>query len=109
MENQYILVLTTVLSREEADKLAAALVESRLVACVNISSSVTSVYHWKGDVCKDEEFMLFMKTEKALYREVEEEIKQLHPYELPEIIAIPIESGSKEYLSWISENTLESQ
>ena len=107
-DKDYCLILTNVSSREEGEEIASALVEDRLVACVNISSPVTSLYHWQGEINKDEELMLFMKTKKNLYKKVEERIKRLHSYELPEVIAVPIESGSKEYFSWITENTLDS-
>lgn len=107
MTNKYILVLTAVSNRDEAEKIALTLVKEHLVACVNISSPVLSIYPWQGKLCKDEEVMLFMKTEMMLYPKVEERVKDLHSYELPEVIAIPIELGSKEYLSWITQNTLQ--
>ncbi len=99
-----IIVLTTTGSREEADRIAQALVERRLAACVNISAPVRSVYRWKGTVESAEEFLLLIKSSAAAFVRVRDTIKELHSYEVPECIALPIENGSEEYLKWIVEN-----
>ena len=96
-----VLVLSTAGSEEEARKIAMALVEKRLAACVNIVPRLVSVYRWQGKVESAEEFLLLIKTSKAREAEVCSAIRDLHSYELPECIAIPIASGSDEYLNWI--------
>ncbi|MBF0274927.1 MAG: divalent-cation tolerance protein CutA [Nitrospinae bacterium] len=97
--------MSTVSSREEGEKIASYLVENKLVACVNITSPIASLYCWEGKVCKEEELMLFMKTRTSLHKVVEESIKELHSYDVPEVISIPITEGSHDYLQWVSLNT----
>lgn len=101
----FILILVTASSEEEAKKIAQSLVEKRLAACVNIIKDVQSVFRWKGKISDEKELLLIIKTRKKLYKNVEEEIKTLHAYEVPEIIALPIISGSKDYLYWIDSET----
>ena len=100
----YCMVITTCGSNEEGEKLASQIVEAKLAACVQLSS-ITSYYTWEGKVNRDPECKLVMKTRKALYNQVESFIKEHHSYDVPEIIELPIQSGSKEYLSWIDEVT----
>lgn len=97
------IVLTTAGTREEAGRIARALVERRLAACVNVVA-VESVYRWKEAVESAEEWLLVIKTTAAAFDEVEAAIQELHSYELPECIALPIEGGSEEYLEWIGDN-----
>jgi periplasmic divalent cation tolerance protein len=100
-----IVVLVTCGSRKEARKIARALVERRLAACVNeIGAAVTSVYRWKGKLETAKEFLLFIKTTKKRLAALREAIRELHSYELPEIIALPIVEGSRAYLDWIGES-----
>jgi periplasmic divalent cation tolerance protein len=99
------LVLTTTGSRAEADKIADALVERRLAACVNIVGPISSTYRWQGKVEAAEEFLLLIKTTEAEFERVRAAIRELHSYELPECIEVAIENGSAEYLTWIEENT----
>lgn len=80
------------------------LVEQRLVACVNVVGPVRSVFLWKGKVEDESELLLLMKTRADRYAELETAIQELHPYEVPEVIAIPIERGSQAYLSWVDES-----
>jgi periplasmic divalent cation tolerance protein len=101
-----LLVLTTAGSEEEAAKIARALVERRLAACVNIVPRVKSVYRWEGKVESAEEFLLLVKTTRARKEQVGAAIRELHSYELPECMAITIDAGSKEYLDWIGENVI---
>ena len=98
------LVLTTAGSREEAEKIAQALVERRLAACVNLVGPVQSVYRWQGKVETSAEHLLVIKTTAGLFDAVAKAIRELHSYELPECLEIPIEEGSAEYLSWIEAN-----
>ena len=81
-----------------------SLVERRLVACVNMVGPVRSVFLWKGKVEDESERLLLMKTRADRYAELETAIQELHPYDVPEVIAIPIERGSQAYLSWVDEN-----
>lgn len=85
--------------------LAKTLVEESLAACVNIVPGLKSCYQWKGELNCDQECMLIIKTEKAQFEELEKLILTSHPYELPELIAVPINAGNKAYLDWISANT----
>ena len=100
--NNYIVVLTTT-PEKDAEKIASELVESRSCACVNIISGVTSIYHWQGKLEKERESILLMKTENGKEGQIEEVLKGIHPYELPELIVLPIKWGKREYLEWISE------
>lgn len=102
-ESKYQLVFSTVPDRETAGKIAAAVVEEGLAACVSIIPGLTSVYSWQGKICKDDELLLMMKTTADLYKQLEAAIKRLHPYEVPEVVAIGIDKGLPEYLNWISE------
>lgn len=103
--NHEIQVLTTAPSREIALRIAEALVELRLAACVQVSGPIDSVYRWKGKTEQASEWRCEAKTRQELYRKVEEEIRRLHPYEVPEIIALPIVAGSPDYLQWLTEET----
>lgn len=103
MKKEYIQLVTTISSKDEADKLASYLVKQRLAACVQVCGPVNSFYHWQGKLENDEEYQLLIKSRLDLYNDLELEIKKNHPYETPEIIALPIVDGSKEYLSWLEE------
>ena len=98
------IVLTTTGSKAEAQKIARELVERRLAACVNIVGPIESVYRWKGAVESAEEFLCVVKTTAAAVERVSAVIKELHSYELPECVVLPIEGGSGGYLKWIGEN-----
>lgn len=87
-----------------AKDLAKRLVTSRLAACVNILPGLTSVYEWKGKVESDSELLLLAKTTEARYPALESALRQAHPYELPEIVCVPIVAGLSEYLQWIENN-----
>lgn len=99
-----LVLLVTVDSYDTASRLAEALVEKRLAACVNIISNVESVYRWEGRICRDSELLLMIKTDQNHYIETESFIKNLHPYTTPEIIALPIARGSAEYLKWLRDS-----
>jgi periplasmic divalent cation tolerance protein len=96
-----IVVLTACESADEAAKIARALVDQRLAACVNIASGARSVYRWKGEIEEAAEWLLFIKTSRALLSEVRTALEKLHSYELPECVALPIVDGSEGYLDWI--------
>jgi len=101
-----ILIMTNLPDRGSAESLAQILVQKRVVACVNILASCTSVYHWQGKVETAQEVPVFIKTIQQRYDAVEQIIKEFHPYELPEIITVPIQGGLPEYLAWITAETL---
>jgi periplasmic divalent cation tolerance protein len=101
-EIQYGVVLVTAPDRALADAIAQALLESRLAACVTLLP-VHSVYRWQGEIQQDEEWQLLIKSELDRFPELEAKIRQIHSYEVPEIIALPILAGSQPYLQWISQ------
>ena len=100
-----LMVLTNLPDRAAAEALAARLIERRVAACVNILSPCRSVFRWEGRVQHDEEHPLLIKTTSERYAELERTILAGHPYELPEIVAVPIERGLPEYLRWLAEET----
>lgn len=100
-----LLVFTNLPDRDSAAALARRLVENRLAACVNVLSGCTSVYRWKGEFESAEEVPVLIKTQTERYAELERAIRANHPYEVPEIIAIPVGSGLPEYLDWVRQET----
>ncbi len=100
---QFGVVLVTAPSQEHAETIAQTLVEAKLAACATIVP-VRSIYTWQGQTHKDEEWQLLIKSDLAKFAELEAKIRAIHPYEVPEIIAIPIVKGSVPYLQWIAEN-----
>ena len=100
------MVLTTCNSSETSSLIAEALISNKIAACVNIIKGVESVYQWQGKIEHDKEILLIIKTRESLFSQVEQTIQELHSYELPEIIAVPIKTGEKNYLNWIQSATL---
>ena len=98
----FLLVLTNLPDQDIAKRLAESLVEKRLAACVNILDGCTSVYRWQGDIQNDREIPMLIKTHIDRFAEAREEILRLHPYEVPEIVAVPIAQGFEPYLQWIA-------
>lgn len=96
-----IVVLVTCSSGEEASRIAQALVEERLAACVNISSPIRSVYRWQGELCDEPEVLLIIKTVRALFDSVRRTVEKLHSYQVPEVICLPIIDGAPNYLNWL--------
>ena len=103
--DEFIIILTNLPDRATALKLARELVERRLAACVNVLAECASVYRWKGKVELAAEVPMLIKARAARYDEVEAAIRGLHPYELPEIVAVPILRGLDEYLEWVAGET----
>ena len=101
-----LLVLTNLPDRAGAERLAQALVEARLAACVNILSPCDSVYRWQGRIESAQEHPLLIKTTRDRYAALEAAIRAGHPYELPEIIAVPLTAGFPAYLDWVADETL---
>jgi periplasmic divalent cation tolerance protein len=102
MATDYTVVMVTASSRLEAEKIAQALVAEKLAACVSLMP-IHSIYTWKSELCQEDEWQLMIKTDLRQFEHLETRIKQLHSYEVPEIIALPILKGSANYLNWISE------
>lgn len=102
--HQVKLVLSTTASREEAQRIAQSLVQEQLAACVNVLGPMQSVYRWQNNIDSAEEFLLLIKTTAAASARVQTRIRELHSYELPEIIEINIEGGEEKYLKWIADS-----
>lgn len=100
---EYIQVFTTVGSMSNAEKISEILVEAKLAGCVQVVGPISSTYWWEGSVEVGEEWLLLIKTLKSMYLAVEEKIKQIHSYEVPEIIYTEISGGNKDYLSWLGQ------
>ena len=101
MDQNYIIVLVTTANKSEAEKISEALLKEKIIACANIISTVTSFFHWQGKVDKCEECLVVMKSRRDLFAELEERVKGLHSYDVPEVLALPIVDGSDAYLSWL--------
>ena len=99
------IVMVTVGNGEEALAIARTLVEEKLVACVNMVPRIRSIYRWKGEICDEEEQLLIMKTRSELYPALQSRIRQIHSYEVPEIITFPVTDGLSEYLNWVVDST----
>lgn len=105
VESGACVILSTVDSEEAADKIARALVKEGLAACVNQVPGARSVYKWEGKVCDDREILLVIKTRAALVPAIESRFAKLHPYSVPELVALPVHAGGLDYLRWIAANT----
>ena len=99
-----LLVLSTFPNSDTARQIATALVEAQLAACVNLCPAVQSIYRWQGQVESAEEVLAIIKTTRSAYAALEERLKALHPYDVPEIIALPVERGLASYMKWVSES-----
>jgi periplasmic divalent cation tolerance protein len=98
---EYIQVLTTTEHREDAERIARELVEQRLAACVQVAGPISSIYRWRGKIETTQEWQCWAKSRRDLYDQIERAIRQVHPYEVPEILAVPILAGSADYLAWL--------
>jgi periplasmic divalent cation tolerance protein len=105
MNSSPLLILCTCPDLATAERIAETLVSERLAACANLAPGLTSIYRWQGQIQRDSEVLLLLKTRQAIYPLLEARIRELHPYQNPEIIALPIQAGSAAYLDWIAENT----
>ena len=100
-----LIVLCTCPDLATAERIAETVVGERLAACVNIVPGLTSIYRWEGQIQRDAELLLLIKTRQEVYPLLEARIRELHPYQIPEIIALPIQTGSAAYLHWIVDQT----
>jgi periplasmic divalent cation tolerance protein len=107
MKIDFITVLVTAKDKKEAAKIARGLLEAKLIACANIIEGVQSLFWWQGKIDSSKEVLLVLKTRNSLFKKVITRIKSLHSYQTPEIIALPIVNGSKDYLDWISSSVSE--
>jgi len=103
-DNEVLVVFVTAPDVGVARQIAFRLVQERLAACGNVLSGVTSVFRWEGDVQEEEEALLVLKTTVGSFRRLEERVRQLHPYDVPEVLALPAERGSEAYLEWVRES-----
>jgi periplasmic divalent cation tolerance protein len=99
--SDYIQVVTTTATHDEAEIIARALVDERLAACTQIVGPVTSIYRWEGKIETSQEWQCWAKSRRELFEQIEAAIRRLHPYQVPEILALPIEAGSEKYLQWL--------
>lgn len=104
-KHRFIFIITTIDDLDKAKKISELLVKKKAAACVSITSPITSIYKWKGNIESEKEVALFIKTTENKYPEIEKLIIENHSYEVPEIIALPIIKGEEKYLKWIFENT----
>jgi periplasmic divalent cation tolerance protein len=107
MMKRYVQVFTTTAKREDAERIARTLVRKKLAGCVQITGTISSMYRWKGEVETTHEWLCLIKSENSLYNELERTIKEIHPYEIPEIIAVSIVAGSREYLEWLGQELIQ--
>lgn len=108
MTTPYAMIFCTVPDAATAKKISQTLVEEKLAACCNIVPGLTSIYSWENKIQDETELLLIIKSRQELFPELEQRIKKLHPYSIPEIIAIPIFNGNIDYLKWMEENVKKS-
>lgn len=101
MREDYLVILVTTAHKKEAERIASALIEQKLIACANILSGISSIFRWKGKICREQEAILIMKTTFEKFEDIVAKIKELHSYEVPEIISLPVIKGNKDYLDWV--------
>lgn len=105
MKTEFLQVTTATAARADAERIAHVLVEGRLAACAQVAGPVSSTYRWQGKVETAEEFLCIIKTRADLFERLESAIREMHPYETPEIVATPITAGSADYLRWLADET----
>jgi len=105
MDSQPLVIYCTCPDQATAERIAETLVDERLAACVNLVPGLTSIYRWQGQIQRDAEWLLIIKTRRTVYSLLEARLRELHPYEVPEIIALPIQAGLAAYLDWIVDST----
>lgn len=105
MKGDFIIVFVTAANKEEAEQIGHYLVEKKLIACCNMIEPIFSIFWWQGKISHENEVLLILKTIKKHFDRIVEEVRKLHSYDNPEIIALPIISGSQEYLNWVKDET----
>jgi len=104
-DDDFVVVFVTVPNQDIAASMAKVLVEEKLVACVNILPGVRSIYAWQGKLCDEAELLCVLKTRRTLFPTLRERVVAMHPYEVPEVIALPITAGHEPYLAWLQDET----
>ncbi len=104
-EDLLIMIIVTCPDAKTAKRIVSSIIRKRLAACVNIITGVRSVYRWKGKVEETSEKLLLIKSSRRLLKKITQDVKQNHPYQIPEIVALPIIGGSREYLQWLTKET----
>lgn len=105
MSGEFQIVLCTCPDEASADAIATALLERRLAACVNLVPGITSLYRWRGELQRDAELLLLIKTRSTHFAAIRDTVRSMHGYELPELLAVPIQQGDDEYLQWLNDET----
>ena len=105
MDPKYLTVFVTAPSTEDAAEIGRTLVREKLAACVNILPGIRSIYTWEGEVCEDDEVLLIIKTRGEIFEALSALVKEVHPYDVPEVIAAPLTAGAADYLNWIDQVT----
>jgi periplasmic divalent cation tolerance protein len=101
---KYVIIFVTAPSEKIASQIGKMIISKKLAACVNIIPEIRSLYRWKNKICNDKEFLIIIKSSAKRFNELAVKIQKMHPYEIPEIISIPITKGSNSYMKWLSEN-----
>ena len=109
MDSKYVIVFVTAPTGDDGRAIARALVREKLAACVNILPGITSIYIWEGEVCEDNEVLLIIKTRAEIFETLSTLVKEVHPYDVPEVIAMPLTTGAEDYLNWIDQVTQANQ
>lgn len=105
MKDGYVMVFSTVADKDKAAQIARAVVEEGLAACCNIVPGLRSIYKWKGELCDEPEVLCLFKTRASLFERLRERIREMHAYEVPEVVSVEIADGLGDYLDWIKANT----
>ena len=105
METEFVVILVTVGTQVDGERIARPLVDERLAACVNIVGPIRSIYSWEGAVAADDEYLLVIKSRRELFAALESRVRSLHGYDVPEVIALPVVAGSGPYLDWLRAGT----
>ncbi len=103
MSSPFIVVITTTSTKEDADQIAKTLLAKKLAGCIQIIGPISSHYCWENELCQDEEWICLIKSSQQNYQTLENTLQEIHPYEVPEIISLPIVKGSQGYLSWLNQ------
>ena len=103
MSSPFIVIITTTSNKEDANKIAKTLLAKKLAGCVQVIGPISSHYYWKDELCQDEEWLCLIKSSQQHYQTLEKTIQEIHPYEVPEIISLPIQEGNQGYLSWLNQ------
>ncbi len=104
METKMVMIVSAFPSKEAARKSALEMIENKIASCIQITSPVLSIYEWQGKICEEDEVLVFVKTSCSLQDKVVQFIKDSHPYEVPEIITLPVVGGFEKYIQWVDKN-----